>query len=232
MEQEFKFYQTFLDLNEQQEHKTSLFHLSEFRQFVVEKLGKNAQTVLQIAPYFAKIITKPQRLLYDADDYYISQDTVTNTYYICFRTLTMIDVDVDKFEALEKDSSKEDTEAFCQNYLEWLAEKCAADRELCFDVYKSRRGLHVFPLHTLFTTSEEKVAFQLEYQCDFYYTIYTHLLSGCSVRLNEKAKDSFPLYKFLCRIGHGVPLTVLENLSQFHYDLQFVFGQVGKSEMK
>jgi len=116
--QKFHFFQTFLDLFDHLSEtppKSSLLRLNAFREFVLKEKGKTLETLQLFAPQFIPYLLKPQKLLYDHPEFYIINDYVTNTYAICFRDLTMVDVDCpDEQDILE----------FCADYLEWLIAEC------------------------------------------------------------------------------------------------------------
>lgn len=224
--QQFRFFQRHLENNEQSPTRARYIELISFRKFVLEKMGKTPETVKFMAPYFVDYLSRPQRLLYDQDDLYISQDYATNTYYIAFRDVTMIDVDS---ATVSSDATTSDE--FCAEYLTWLIEQCVVHPEWRFAIYRSRKGLHVFPLHKVLDR-DERMATQLELQCDFYYTIYTYLLHGCSIRLNRKKKDSFPIYSFVGYLGTGPTVPYLDQMVQFHHELQYLFQDMGVSGMK
>lgn len=116
---------------------------------------------------------KPQRLLIDNEDYYIAIDMLTNTYYICYRDLMMIDID------RYKSDSGTDT-------LSDIKEKLSKHPELFFRIYSSRNGYHIFILNkSMDYKSDESIRLMHELGCDFYYIVYSYM-RGWSVRLNKK----------------------------------------------
>jgi len=147
-----------------------------------------------LAPQLIPYLCKPQRLLFDHPEFYIIHDYVTNTYALCTRDLTMIDVDCDQEDA-------EAISTFRTTYLTWLIEQCEIHRDWKFGVYQTRKGFHVFVLHQICENAEERAQLQLQLQCDFYYTIFTYLIQGCCIRLNAKAKETLPLYPFVGFLG-------------------------------
>ena len=217
--QNVHFFQSFINLKNNKSSQESLLKHKEFRDFLLEKEGKTIKTVKLMAPHFISSISKPQRLLYDDPEYYVAQDTVTNTFYICFRRLCMIDVDFHEGDIEEqRNEFKRRLEGMCEPT--W---KLA--------VYRSRKGYHVFPIHMLFDCREEMVEFQLRLGCDFYYSVFTYL-RGTSVRLNRKREDKFPLYKFDNFIGNGEADRDAMVLVKLHESLQAHFLSDGISKMK
>ena len=71
---------------------------ASFRKFLLHQTGRTPELVKTIAPALQSKILKPQQLLHDDDDYYIATDMVTNTYYVCYRNLLMVDIDFYKDE--------------------------------------------------------------------------------------------------------------------------------------
>jgi len=72
---------------------------SEFRKFILNKLGPQLKTIKTIAPGILPVLQKPQQLIYDEPDYYIAIDTYTYTYYVCYRNLLVIDIDFHKLDS-------------------------------------------------------------------------------------------------------------------------------------
>jgi len=104
--------------------------------------------------------------------------------------------------------------------------------KLFLGIYRSRKGLHVFALHQIFKTREERAEFQLQLQCDFYYTLYTYLRRGCSIRLNPKSDDGWPMYRFVGFLGYGEEVQSLVKAMHFHEYLPSLFQNSGLSGMK
>ena len=119
-------------------------------------------------------LLKPQRLLLDDDDYYVAIDMYTNTYYICYRDLMMIDIDRYK--------SKDDT----TDTLNDIKVKLSNYPELFFRIYSSRNGYHIFVINkSMNYKSDESIKLMYDLGCDYYYIVYSYL-RGWSVRLNKK----------------------------------------------
>jgi len=119
-------------------------------------------------------LLKPQRLLIDKDDYYIAIDLLTNTYYICYRDVMMIDVDRYKNKDIGVDT------------LDEIKYKLANYPEFFFRIFSSRNGYHIFVINkSLDYKSEESIKLMYDLNCDFYYIVYSYL-RGWSVRFNKK----------------------------------------------
>lgn len=221
MEQTFKWFSSFIELKRSlisAQPVSTLMKHNAFRKFLLEKEGKTLKIVKLMAPHMVPAIVKPQRLLVDDDEYYIAQDTLTNTFYICYRRLVMCDVDLDSEEAKN-------------DYLDWLRHQCEMNPEWKFAVFKTRKGFHVFPLHTLYDDRDAGIEMQLRLRTDFYYTVFTYL-RGSSVRLNPKKGDIAPIYEFCGLFGVGEVNEEADQLVRLHFVLQFQFQNVGVSKMK
>ena len=133
-------------------------------------------SVKMLSHVMAHSMLKPQRLLIDDNDYYIAIDLFTNTYYICYRDLMMIDVDRYKTSGGETSS---DT-------LENIKTSLSNHPELFFRIYSSRNGYHIFVINKPMNyKSDESIRLMSQLGCDFYYIVYSYL-RGWSVRLNKK----------------------------------------------
>ena len=137
-------------------------------------------------------LLKPQRLLIDNDDYYVGIDMFTNTYYICYRDLMMIDIDRYKNRDLDT--------------LEDIKLKLSNHPTLFFRIYSSRNGYHIFVLNkSMDYKSDESIRLMHELGCDFYYIVYS-FLRGWSVRLNKKKgeENTENLYSWVGDVVRGI----------------------------
>ncbi len=197
-----------------------------YRKKVILKAGHAVQTVLMIAPVLLPRIIKPQQLIQDDPDYYIAIDQVTNTYYVCYRTLMMIDVDWYKDD---NETSIDDRQKLT---IQKIKDYCADNPQLCFRLYSSQGGLHAF------LTSQEShyrdplaIQMMLDLTTDFYYVVHCYL-RGWSVRLNKKKVDmKDELYQYIDTVGSGQEIQHLVNLTQLHINLVPVFIGVGVNTM-
>ena len=148
-----------------------------FTKFVIETEDPTV-SVKMLSYVMAHSMLKPQRLLVDDDDYYVAVDLFTNTYYICYRDVMMIDVD------RYKSPSQKSTET-CDT-LENIKTKLSAYPDLFFRIYASRNGYHIFVINkSMDYKSDESIRLMSDLGCDFYYMVYSYL-RGWSVRLNKK----------------------------------------------
>jgi hypothetical protein len=222
------FYQSFLDLGNVTPTYPKELDDADFRKFLIEKAGPSPEVVSTLAPALQRRIIKPQHLLYDDPDYYVCVDQLTNTYYICFRTLLMVDLDFYKDPTL---TPAVDTpiDIKAQPVIDRLTQYCAAHPEVKFSVYASQNGLHAFLVsRPMDYRSVEARELMIELKCDFFYIVYAYL-RGWSVRLNRKKREMSsdqPIYRHLSDIGTGMTDEYLAKLVQLHLNLTQVFGDV------
>lgn len=132
-------------------------------------------------------VKRDQDLITDMDDYYIARDVASNTVYMCFRDLMVIDIDTDSKHAS----------------LELLGK--SNER---FLVYETRRGLHAFCVSKKWGYTDcGSALFALDLGCDYFYAVYASIRGWC-VRLNQKldefvtnADDGTRMYTFLGAVG-------------------------------
>ena len=214
------FYDTYLKILNSKvncEAKLSVPELAEsgFRKMLTETQAKNYELVTLLAQSLKNCLNKPQRLIHDDEDYYIACDMHTNTYYVCYKSLMMIDIDYYK-----------------NNNIDNIRSECIRDNSKLFRIYKSRNGIHAFLIsHSSTYTDPNAINLMLDLDCDFYYTVYSYL-RGWSVRLNRKETDvSDELYNFIEDIGTGKPDERLEKLVNLHINLVPVFKDTSPNTM-
>jgi hypothetical protein len=225
----FYFYQSFVDLGNENPSYPKELDDSNFRQFLLTKTGKTPDVITTLAPALQRKIIKPQHLLHDDPDYYIAIDMLTNTYYQCFRSLLMVDLDFYKNPTSSPDSNPDASlQEKAQPLLDKLSQYCLNHPDLRFSVYTSQNGLHLFllsqPMHY---RQIESLQMMLDLGCDFFYIVYAYLRGWC-VRLNRKKREnhSDPLYRYLTDIGTGPTNEYLQKLVQLHLNLTEVFRDV------
>lgn len=191
-----------------------------FREMALAKHGKTVEMIKSMAPSLASAIKKPQRLLHDDEDYYVAIDSMTDTYYVCYRQLLMIDIDFYK-DMATVESLVVHFEGYCVNH-----------PGLRFRLYKSRNGIHAFLISQPSNyKADDILSMQLELQSDFYYIVYSYL-RGWSVRLNKKTTDTKDeLYEYICDVGQGEIDEHLVKLVKLHLELVTVFKDVGCNSM-
>ena len=188
---------------------------SKFRNYLIKTKGKTLETINLLYNSLASTVKKPQKCLYSDIDYYFALDIVTNTYYLCYKKLMMIDIDIGKFGC---PNNKEEYIDFLQNY--------SKNKDILFEIYNTRNGLHIFILNNEYDYKNEKtIQLMLDLKADFYYIIYSNIRGWC-VRLNRKKNELDNIYSFHSRIGNGKPIIRLENLVKLHIE----FMKICKNE--
>lgn len=200
-----------------------------FRNFILEKIGKNKKSIKILAPSLLKSMIRPQRLIMDMDNFYVGCDMMTNTYYICYKNLLMIDIDFYKDnDGIIKDEEKN---VDClENYINNFKNK--VEKNECWKIYRSRNGIHAFLIsESINYHSDKSINIMLNHTCDFYYIIYSYL-RGYSVRLNRKKNEEEIKYEFITYIGNKKLINEeLDKLVNLHIDLIPIFLNDGYSLM-
>ena len=136
-----------------------------------------------ITNYLKSYINKPQRIIKDEEDYYVAVDMRTNTKYICFKDLCVLDFDISEYQFTSK----------CE-ILEYLEEN-----ELLQDIpymrVETRNGYHIYLMDTPRSyDSLETFDFLLQFKSDIFYKFYCYL-RGFSIRLNKKEFQEDDLFR-------------------------------------
>ena len=136
-------------------------------------------SIIHTMPYFLQGIKRDQFLIETTQDYYISRDSKTNTVYMCFKNILMLDFDNTSEEQLKN--------------LESLP--------LAFKIYRTSKGYHAFCISKKFDyRSKETVEFMLKFKnfgVDIDYIRFCYLRGFC-VRLNKKFEqkgENYTLHK-------------------------------------
>lgn len=220
------FYQSFLDLYKSNPEYDSRLKDRNFRIFLMNKCKRDFTLIKFISNYVHNLILKSQKLIHNDIDYYIAIDMITNTYYICYKHLLMIDID---FYKNDKCYDQQSIINLIQEYCNTYSANNKNDG-LIFRLYQSRNGIHAFLLNKRMNYMDDNsIKLMLDLQCDFYYCIYAHLRGWC-VRLNKKDKDNDILYTYIFDIrsesDNCENLTIdphLEKLTNLHINLSNIF---------
>ena len=198
------FYQTFLDILETEDEidieKQSAICTSGFTN-TLKTLNANGgltyELIKEIAPYMKRMLCKPQNLIADTEDYYIAEDEIISLYYICYKWLLMLDIDLPHLE-------KEEREQQLIVVLDSLPQTIRGIPTL-YHVYSTRKGYHIFIVsHKMEKGSKEAIDIMLNSTTDPYYTILSYL-RGWSVRLSHKNDEppTIHLYHYVRSHGTG-----------------------------
>lgn len=186
------------------------------RDLLLQNSGKTVDGILKLAPKIRHTILRPQRKLFDDPDYHVSIDQTTSTYYVCYRTLLMVDVDFYK-----DDSSSNNKDDIIKKIKEY-----ALDKKLRFRLYESRNGIHAFLISREANFENPKdLQLMLDLECDFFYAVYAHL-RGWAVRLNRKVKEEVMKCDLIGDVGEAPIVEHLEKLVNLHVNLIPVFKNV------
>jgi len=169
-------------------------------------LPKTAETIEKAAPFLLQSMKKEQELIETNKEYYVARDISTNTYYICYKDILMLDIDTSK-----SDDDMND-----------ILSRLQKEENKCFSVYKSTNGYHIFCVSHRFNYRDTTtIEFMLKYSCDFYYTAYAYI-RGYSVRLNRKFTENMlnKMYTFVGYVGDEKTMDKsIDKLVRKHLDL-------------
>lgn len=220
------FYQSFLDLyKHQNDVANKKFANADFRKYISEHERENKELFKEVSQSLIKYMLKPQQLIHDEQDYYIAQDMTTNTFYICYKNLMMIDIDFYKEEIEENDKI-----SIILNRVEEYVKKSKV--KLNFMIYTTRNGVHLFLVNRKCDYKNlDDIKIMLDLNCDYYYSVYSYI-RGWSVRLNRKKKDNEILYKYIRDVGNTNKKDKhLVKLVNLHINLLEVFKNENESLM-
>lgn len=229
----YKFYSTYLQLVSKEynirkdargEYTNFEIHMRDlnFRNFLLDRLGKTKDVVKLFADTLLPSVIKPQRLILDTPIFYVACDMMTNTYYICYKNLLMVDLDIKSEIITPEERSKT---------LFNFKEKVSSDE--VWIIYKSRKGYHAFLVSKpIEYNSDEATILLLKCESDFYYIVYSYL-RGYSVRLNKKKDEEGGLYSLIETVGNPKYADEqLLKLVNIHIEMCDTFANSGISLMK
>lgn len=145
---------------------------------IVKNMPQTFEHLHAHAAFRASVLLKkaPQEVLRNRPDYYMAYDPSTGTYYMCFKHLLMIDMDLEQY------LKKGKTVAHVFQSLEQHPNEC-------FDVYKSKNGYHIFCVSSPKNYADpDDLRIMWDLGCDYWYMAWASLRGWC-VRLNMKARE-------------------------------------------
>jgi len=135
-----------------------------------------------ITNYLKPYINKPQQLIKDEEDYYVAVDMRTNTKYICFKDLCVLDFDISEYQFKSKDE--------ILTYLEQNDQL----QEIPYMCVETRNGYHIYLMDIPREhNSIETIDFLLQFKSDIFYKFYCYL-RGFSIRFNKKEANEEDLF--------------------------------------
>jgi len=199
----YKFYAEYIKLLDQDyefrkeksltELEKKLKH-TKFRNYYLNEKGFNYESILKIHKIMRSGMLRPQRLIIDSDTFYIACDMLTNTYYICYKEIMMIDID------FYKDSEGKSQEIQLSEAVK-LFEQDNLDSGRSWILYRSKGGIHAFlSSECMEYHTKESCDLMIKLKCDFNYIIYSYLRGWC-VRLNRKKTETKLEYTLIKEIG-------------------------------
>lgn len=216
------FYREYLEMiNENVDIQHPQLSDPRFRNMILKDNIPSFEIIQLFSQGVKHTMRKPQRVLHDDEDYYIAIDLNTNTYYVCYKNLLMVDID---FYKKEGDLTTEDIIKLFQKYCK--------NKPYRFKLYSSRNGIHAFLISQKCNYKQkEDIQIMLDLESDFYYTVYAYL-RGWSVRLNKKRDDMEDvLYKYICDVGDAEEDEHLVKLVNLHINLVDVFKNTKPNTM-
>ena len=126
--------------------------------------------IIDTASYYLQGVKRQQYLIETDNNYYIARDLKTNTVYMCYKNVMMLDFDtIDDVKFLSDEIEKS------------------------FKIYKTNRGYHAFCVSEIFDyRNKETVEYMLKYKdlgLDTTYIRYCYIRGFC-VRLNKKFNET------------------------------------------
>lgn len=191
------FFQSFLDNIQNEKNivdNNNKYYNTFFRSFILENF-KNKYNNLDnnsnddkindiniIYNFLIPYLNKPQRLLIDHNEYYVAIDMLTNTKYICFKDLCILDFDINK----NNYHTKEDILNYINNN--------SILKNIAYYRIETERGYHLYLVDKPRLYSKiETFNFINQFNCDDYYKFYC-FIRGFSIRLSFKTNDNY-IYK-------------------------------------
>jgi hypothetical protein len=152
------------------------FFLKRYELYLKKEVEENEILELLeiVKDYLKRFMLKPQRVIEDNEEYYIGKDIRTNTKYICFKNLCVLDFDINKNNFKKK-----------EEILEYI-ERNELLKEIPYNIIETRNGYHIYILDKKRLYNDiETFKFLMNFESDIYYKFYC-IIRGYSIRLNKK----------------------------------------------
>lgn len=184
---------------------TSFLHILQGKDDLEEiqvdtsKISKtDLESIIHTMPYFLQGIKREQFLIETTPDYYISRDSKTNTVYMCFKEILMLDFDNTTETQLE------------------ILDKLP----MSFKIYSTTKGFHAFCISKKFQyRNVDTIEFMLQFKdfgVDIDYIRFCYLRGFC-VRLNKKFEQKSENYKLYKITNKNLINSELEKLVDLHF---------------
>jgi hypothetical protein len=176
-------------------------------------LDKDVNTVINIAPILINNLSRDQYFIERLPNYYLARDIRDNIYYLCFKNLMIIDIDINNHDTLLNDDI--------------IIEHFNNIKDKSFSIYKSSNGYHVFCISEYVDYRDHKTLdFMINNFCDFYYVVHSFIRGFC-VRLNRKFEETnkTEIYKHLAIIDNNNIIKPLLDLTELHYEYSITYAK-------
>lgn len=218
-----EFHQYFIDNTINQDFRDIEIPRENFFATFKSDMLSNVNNIFKYEKQLRKMTKKPYYLLHSEQDFYVARETFGNVWYICYRDLMMIDVDIaDSRTTDPNDKITELSQENIDDYKKVLQAYCDKDmnKDKLFMLFRSKRGIHVFLVsHKMPCYTLESLKLMLDLKGDVFHSCFSYLRGYCA-RLNKKNENDLPdLYEFIGYVGYGKPLKSLMRQAIMHIDL-------------
>lgn len=162
-------------------------------------------------------------LIEDTEDYYVALDQKTHTFYVAYRDLCLIDLDLHKLDQglhLNTAAVSQDQVTTFDVY-QWCCDHFPHNQS-AIEIYRSLHGYHLFLVDRPRPhDSLEQVSYMKSHGCDYYYAVFSYLRGYC-VRLNKKQykEELDPIYQYCGFWGKQKNINQrLHCLTKYHFQL-------------
>lgn len=210
-------HQYFLDSTINKTFTNALADKEFFEHFKDDMLA-DYNNIFKYEKNLRQMTKKPYYLLHSEKDLYVGRETFGNVWYMCFRNLMMVDVDLG-------DDKEDLSEAVIADYKQFLQEYCdlPENADKLFMLFRSKRGIHNFLVsHKKEFNDLESLKTMLELKGDAFHSSFSFLRGYCC-RLNKKNKNDLDnVYDFIGYVGgsnNPKPLKSLMRQVMLHLDV-------------
>lgn len=210
-------HQYFLDSTINKTFTNALADKEFFEHFKDDMLA-DYNNIFKYEKNLRQMTKKPYYLLHSEKDLYVGRETFGNVWYMCFRNLMMVDVDLG-------DDKEDLSEAVIADYKQFLQEYCdlPENADKLFMLFRSKRGIHNFLVsHKKEFNDLESLKTMLDLKGDAFHSSFSFLRGYCC-RLNKKNKNDLDnVYDFIGYVGgsnNPKPLKSLMRQVMLHLDV-------------
>lgn len=163
----------------------------------------SADDIIRTVGHYIQGVKRPQSLVETHGEYYVARDLKTNTVYMCYKKVLMLDIDNAGLE--------------CEELVERLR---GIHPAVSFQIYKTAKGYHAFCVSKRFNyRSKETVEFMYSFKdlgVDIDYIRYCYIRGFC-VRLNKKFDgETSDNYRYVTTTNPELVDATLKELVDLH----------------